>query len=225
MTLNLARKFRIYTVNVFARPNLSDGLVLNITDDSYGKWMYEMLSRFGVRNAFLVGISLGGFVALKFLAFDEKRIAKAFLITPAGIVNRNPLLFFLKVTLPLNRYRATRNKKYLNRFLEKIYSEQDEFSEAVITNVLLHFKVDLSLAPLIAKREARRIKTPLYIFAAEKDLMFPFNRMKKRIKRLFPALKVAVLFLGSNHVLSLASYGEIAAYIRKTSIINTFKTK
>ncbi|MEZ5105176.1 MAG: hypothetical protein R2757_11815 [Draconibacterium sp.] len=87
MTLNLARKFRIYVVNVSARPNLSDGLVLNINDDSYGKWMYEILSRFGVRDAFLVGISLGGFVALKFMAFDEKRIAKAFLITPAGIVN------------------------------------------------------------------------------------------------------------------------------------------
>lgn len=84
--IELADHFRIYTVNI---PGLSDECGLNSNDNSYGQWMYEILSRLGIRNVFLVGISLGGFVAIKFLAFDEKRVAKAFLISPAVIVKGN----------------------------------------------------------------------------------------------------------------------------------------
>jgi len=153
MTLNLAGKFRIYTVNVSARPNLSDGLVLNINDDSYGKWMYEILSRFGVRDAFLVGISLGGFVALKFMAFDEKRIAKAFLITPAGIVKGN-------------------------------------------------FVRNLPDILLISEEEAGRIKTPLHIFTAENDGLFPGETLLEQATKIFPSLTKIIMLKDSKHELS-----------------------
>lgn len=217
--------FRIYAVDIPGQPNLSAECEFNMKDNSYGEWMYEILSRLGVYNVTLVGISRGGFIALKTLVFDEKRISRTFLITPEGIVNTNPLQFFLKVIWPVKRYRATKNTKYLNRFLEEISAEKDEFLKAFLSNALLHYKLVFSRAPLIAKKEALRIKTPVHIFAAEKDLLFPYRRMKKRMKRLFLDLKDTVVFSGSKHVLSNRSYSKIAAYIRKTSIINTFKTK
>lgn len=223
--VELVAHFRIYAVDIPGQPNLSAKCEFNMKDNSYGEWMYEILSRLGVYNATLVGISRGGFIALKTLIFDEKRIARTFLITPAGIVNGNPLQLFLRVILPLQRYRTTENSKYLSCFLEEIYSEQNEFSKAFLSNALLHFNVDLSRAPLIRKKEARRIKTPVYIFAAEKDVLFPHKRMIRRVKRLFPGLKDTVVLSGSKHVLSLKSYSKIAAYIIKTSIFNTFKTK
>jgi len=165
MTLNLVKNFRIYSVNVSVRPNLSDGLLLNMNDDSYGKWMYEILSCFGVRNAFLVGISLGAYVALKFLAFDEKRIAKAFLITPAGIVKGS-----------------------------------------VFENI--------PVISLISIEETGRIRTPLHIFTAENDGLFPGETLQEQATKIFPSLTKIIMLKESKHGLSECDNNKITEIIR-----------
>jgi pimeloyl-ACP methyl ester carboxylesterase len=156
-TFNLVNDFRIYTVDVSVHPNLSDEGCLSMNDDSYGKWMYEILSRLGVRNVFLTGISLGGFAALKALAFDDTKIAKAFLINPLGLTNGGVL-------------------------------------------------ENLPPVPFISKEEVEKIKTPLYIFAAENDLLFQ--------GRIFPSLNKTVLLEGSKQVLSEHDNKKIVKIIR-----------
>lgn len=214
--VELVAHFRIYAVDIPGQPNLSSECEFNMKDNSYGEWMYEVMSRLGVYNATLVGIGRGAFIALKTLVFDEKRISRTFLITPEGIVNRNPLLFFLEVILPVKRYRATKNTKYLNRFLEEIGAEQDEFSNAFLFNALLHYKVDLSRAPLIRKKEARRIKTPVHILVAEKDLLFPGKKIFKRANMIFRVLSEVVSLGNSKHILSKQDNRKITELIRNT---------
>jgi pimeloyl-ACP methyl ester carboxylesterase len=182
-------------------------------DDTYGKWMYEILSRLGVRNALLVGISFGGFVALKTLMFDEKRIAKAFLIVPAGIVNGNPLKSLLKVFLPMKRYKKWKKIKYVRQFLGELFSEKDEFAEAFLSNVFLNYTMDFSPIPLITKKEAQDIKTPLTIFAAEKDLLFPGRKMLKRANKVFPSFTDGILLHNSKHVPSHQTNSNISTFI------------
>ncbi len=214
--VELVAHFRIYVVDIPGQPNLSAKCKFNMKDNSYGEWMYEILSRLGVYNATLVGVSRGGFVALKTLVFDEKRVSHTFLVTPEGIVNTNLFQFFLKVILPVKRYRATKNPKYLSRFLEKIYSEQDEFSKTFLSNVYLHYKTDFSQAPLIGKKEALQIKTPVHIIAAEKDLLFPGEKIINRANKIFPLLSEVVLLSNSKHILSKQDNRKIAELIRKS---------
>lgn len=114
-TLNLVNNFRIYAVNVLFQTKLSDECGLSVNDDSYGKWMYEIMSRLGVRNVFLTGIFLGGFVALKTLAFDETKIAKAFLINPTGLTNGGVFENFPPVPL-ISKEEALRIKTPLHIF-------------------------------------------------------------------------------------------------------------
>lgn len=211
--IELAQNFRIYAVDIPGQPNLSEEFRPKMKDDTYGKWMYEILSRLAVRNALLVGISFGGFVALKMLMFDEKRIAKAFLIVPAGIVNGNPLKSLLKVFLPMKRYKKWKKIKYVRQFLGELFSEKDEFAEAFLSNVFLHYTMDFSPIPLITKKEAQGIKTPLTIFAADKDLLFPGGKMIKRAHKLFPSLKDGILLNNSKHVPSEENNSFIADFI------------
>ncbi|KOH45339.1 hypothetical protein NC99_18570 [Sunxiuqinia dokdonensis] len=214
--VELTYHFRVYAIDVLGQPNLSEELRLNMKDNTYGKWMYEILSRFGLQNTSLVGISRGGFIALKTLIFDEKRIARTFLITPEGIVNGNPLQLFMKVILPLKMYRATKSTKYLNWFLEEFYTEENEFSKAFLSNVYLHYKIDLSKAPLIRKKEALQIKTPVHIIAAEKDLLFPGKKLIKRANTIFPLLSEVVLLRNSKHILSKQDNRKTTELIRNS---------
>ena len=69
--------------------------------------------------------------------------------------------------------------------------------------------MDFSPLPIISKKNAQKITTPITIFAAEKDLMFPGGKMIKRAKRIFPTLKEVVLLKGSKHVPSNKGFNEI----------------
>jgi len=89
LVIELLSDFRIYAVDLFIRTDLGEEPGLSLNDDSYGKWMYEIMSRLGVRNVFLAGISMGGVVAFRTLAFDETKVSKAFLINPEGIVSES----------------------------------------------------------------------------------------------------------------------------------------
>ncbi len=211
--MDLVNDFRIYAVDIPGQPNLSDEFRLNKNDNSYGKWMYEILSRLGLRDAFLVGISLGGFIALKTLVFDEKRIARVFLISPAGIVNGKFVELFLKLLLPLKRYRTTKNLKYFRLILEELFSEKDEFSEAFLSNVFLNYRMDCWQTPLISENEAKQIKTPLHIFAAENDWLFPGQKIARQAHKIFPLLNEVVLIGNSKHVPSKQDHQRIVKII------------
>jgi len=153
LVIELLNDFRVYSIDVSDQPNISNEICLSMNDDSFGKWMHEILSRLGVRNVFLTGNSMGGFAALKAMAFDETKISKAFLINPMGIV--------------------------------------PECASDV---------------PLISKKEAESIKTPLCIFATENKLLFQ--------GRIFPSLNETVLLESSIPVFSEHHIKKIAEIIR-----------
>jgi len=140
--LGLEINFRVYAIDVIAQPNLSEGLRPNMNDHSYGKWMFEILARLNIQDAIMVGISFGGFITWKTLVIDSRRISKAFLIVPAGIVNGNPLNAMWNVFLPMKLYQWRKNKKYVHQFVKKLFTEPDEFAQYYLAKVFLDFDMD-----------------------------------------------------------------------------------
>lgn len=213
--IGLVDRFRIYAIDVVGQPNLSAAVRPSMQDNSYGQWMYEVLSRLNIKEVILVGISFGGFISWKTLVFEDKRIAKAFLIVPAGIVNGNPFKALWNVFLPMKLYKWRQQKKYVQQFLNELFTESDEFALAFLSKVFLHFEMDFSPIPLIEKEEAQKISTPVYLIAAEKDLFFPGAKMIHRAKEIFPSLKQTILLKNAKHVPDKTGNQKIIDLIKK----------
>ncbi|MBN2635092.1 MAG: hypothetical protein JXR61_02395 [Prolixibacteraceae bacterium] len=49
--IDLTRDFRVYAADVPDQHNSNKEFQLNSEDNSCDKWMYEIMSRFGIRNA------------------------------------------------------------------------------------------------------------------------------------------------------------------------------
>lgn len=64
----------------------------------------------------------------------------------------------------------------------------------------MHFKMEFTPVPVINRREANLIKTPITIVSAKNDLMFPGEKMIKRANKIFPSLKKTLLLEQSKHV-------------------------
>lgn len=212
--VGLVKNFRIYAIDIVGQPNLSAATRPSMQNDDYGKWMFEILSRLNIWDAILVGISFGGFISWKTLVFDARRISRAFLIVPAGIVNGNPLKAFWKIFLPMKLYKWWKNKKYVHQFLNELFTENDEFAFSYLSKVFLHFEMDFSPIPLIKYKEAKKITTPIYVVAADDDLLFPGRKMLKRIKKIIPSLDGGLLLENSKHVPNQDGNDQIIEFIK-----------
>lgn len=215
--IGLMDDFRIYAIDIIGQPNVSAETRPDMRTDAYGQWIQEILSRLYIHQVTLVGISFGGFVSWKTLLFDERRIAKAFLIVPAGIVNGNPLTALWNVFLPMKRYMKTRKPKYVHHFLRALFTQEDAFAIRFLSKVFLHFEMDFSPIPLISPKEAGRIKTPLYLAGAEHDLLFPGKKMLRRAQKIFPSLQEVIFLEGSKHVPDEAGNEKLCEWIRNNT--------
>jgi pimeloyl-ACP methyl ester carboxylesterase len=196
----LSKKFQIFAIDVLAQPNKSAETRLSMKDNSYGLWINELINKLELKNVTMAGFSFGGLIILKTLIQNESNIKEVFLSAPAFIVNGNPLIALFKIFIPMKRYIKTKKTKYLEKFLESLFSEKDEFAHNYLSKVFLYFNMDFSPVPVIKKEEALFIKTPITLIVAKKDIIFPGIKMMKRANKIFPSLKNTLLLEDSKHV-------------------------
>jgi pimeloyl-ACP methyl ester carboxylesterase len=196
----LSKKFQIFAIDVLAQPNKSAETRLSMKDNSYGLWINELINKLELKNVTMAGFSFGGLIILKTLIQNESNIKEVFLSAPAFIVNGNPLIALFKIFIPMKRYIKTQKTKCLEKFLESLFSEKDEFAHNYLSKVFLYFNMDFSPIPVIKKEEALCIKTPITLIVAKKDIIFPGVKIIKRANKIFPSLKNTLLLEDSKHV-------------------------
>lgn len=199
---NLSQAYRVYALDVLAQPNKSAETRLSMKGESYGEWMNEVIAKLGLEEVTLAGFSFGGLVILKTLEYDESKVKEVFLSAPAYIVNGNPLKALFKIFIPMRRFMKSGKPKYVEAFLEEVFTERDEFAIQYLSAVFQHFEMDFTPVPTISKEKAKQIKTPITLFAAKDDILFPGEKMLKRAAKIFPSLKQSVLLPDSKHVQS-----------------------
>lgn len=197
---NLGSQYCVYAVDVLAQPNKSAENRLDMKSLDYGKWLLEVIIKLRLKEVTLVGFSFGGLIGLKALEYNETPIKQVFLIAPVYIVNGNPILNLWKMFIPLKKFIKTNNQAYIKKVMDVLFSEYDGFALVFMSTVFQNCNMDFSPLPIMSKNSGKNIKTPITIFAAEKDIMFPGKKMIKRAKQVFPSLEDAVLLEGSKHV-------------------------
>jgi len=212
---NLSTQYQVFAVDVLAQPNKSAETRLSMKDDSYGKWINEIISSLKIDNVTLVGFSFGGLVILKTLINNEDKIKEVYLASPAYIVNGNPLIALFKVFIPMKRYMKTKKTKFVEKFLCEVFTDRDEFAIKYLSKVFIYFNMDFTPVPVITKEEANKIKTPITLIAAKKDIMFPGEKMLKRAAKIFSSVKYTVLLENSKHVQNRADNMKIEELIMK----------
>ena len=197
---SLSEKFQLFAIDVLAQPNKSAEERLNMKDNSYGLWMNEVINKLNLKNVTMAGFSFGGLIILKTLTQNDKNIKEVFLSAPAFIVNGNPLNLLFKVFIPMKSYIKNKKNRCLKMILKNLFTEPDVFAHKYLSKVFLHFKMDFTPVPVIKKKEAQLISTPITIIAAKKDIVFPGIKLIKRVHKVFPSLKSTVLLENSKHV-------------------------
>lgn len=80
-----AKEFRVFAVDLLGEPGLSAPSRPKLASDAYACWLDEVLNLLGLAEVSLVGVSLGGWVALDYATRQPERVRRLVLVSPSGL--------------------------------------------------------------------------------------------------------------------------------------------
>jgi len=191
-----ASHFHVYAVDIPGEPGKSFELQMSLEDDSYPNWLKNLMEKLGVSNAFFVGLSLGGWMALKFAVKYPEYVKKLVLISTSGVGRQKAS--FLAYAI----FYSLLGDKGVEELIKKInggrtLSEEMLGYQKCIRN---NFNYRMGKIPVFSDQDLKRLPMPVSVFAGEKDIMLSSKETVERIKRLLPAAEINFL-KGEGHAI------------------------
>lgn len=210
----LHKDYRLYAVDTIGQANKSDETRLSLKNEDYGKWASTVLSELRIEQASVIGVSYGGFLALKLIQFAPEKVSKAILVVPAGIVDGHIGKLLRKVTFPMVRFLVTKSEKSLKKFMDAFFTTYNEEDVSSIKHVIMGTKQDHRKPPLINKSDLERFESPTYVMVADNDVFFPERKVVKKAKLIFKNLKECYVLKNSKHAPCPEDFPQIESKIK-----------
>lgn len=185
----LAREFCVYAVDMIGEPGLSAPSRPPLRSNAYVEWLDDLWAGLGLTTAALVGVSLGGWLALEYAVNRPQRVASLSLISPSG-VGAQKRLFLLKAAVLLMLGEPGRR-----RALRVVTGRADlprEIAEGLILR-FQHIRPRMEPIPLRTDAELARLRMPVQVIAGGRDVMLQSSETRERMQRHVP--NVQVIFL------------------------------
>lgn len=191
-----SRHYRVYAVDLLGEPGKSAPNRPAWDGPAYAEWLDDVLDALKIEKATLVGLSQGGWTALKFSVYKPERVEKLVLLTPGGITP-DKMSFVIRVVplLLLGRWGIKR----VNRMLFADQPVPDQVEE-VMTLIYTHFKPRLGVLPIFSDEELKRLTMPVLLAIGAEDALRDAEKIVNRVKGLLPDL-TAVIIPKAGHAL------------------------
>ncbi len=195
----LLSRFRVYAVDIVGQSVMSADARIPVEGNAYGQWLVEVLDALALPRTHVLGVSWGGFVALRLAAHAPERIGKLALLVPAGMVNGKPLEGLFRVGLPMMVYSAFPSPRTLKRFVRNLLTTLDDDWMPYLGDAFLNYRMDMRIPPLAKPEEFAAFTAPTLVMAADDDVSFPGPAVLQRAKVLFPNLVTSELITDCRH--------------------------
>jgi pimeloyl-ACP methyl ester carboxylesterase len=180
--------YRVCAVDLIGEPGLSAPSRPPLTSDAYAAWLDDVWDGLGMTRAAIVGVSLGGWMALDYAIRRPARVASLSLISPAGIGKRKAL-FGLKAVMLLTLGRWGVRRSFRSVAGSGVSAEATRF----VTTVFEHFRPRMERIPIRTDAEIAALQMPIQIFVGAKDAMIRSQETAERMRRLVPHARLTYL--------------------------------
>jgi len=173
----------------------------------YVYWLEELLLALQIGRISLMGISLGGWIALQYAAQHGKTIDKLVLMTPGGIVPAKAS-FIIKSVLYASQKNGLEKMKKLVFGTTDILPVLSDFFDLVQK----HYTPRFGSPPLLPDDALRGIESGVLMVSGENDAFFPVKKAAKRLRRIRPDALVYIIPHGQHGITE--SHESIAEFLR-----------
>jgi pimeloyl-ACP methyl ester carboxylesterase len=202
-----SRHFRVYAVDMPGEAGRSAPNRPEWEGAAFAEWLEDVLDGLKIEHTTLVGLSQGGWTALKFAVAHPDRVEKLVVMSPGGIIPDRPSFILYALVMVLT------GKRGIRRMVNALFGDQPVPTEVAdrVTQVTAAFKPRVGLLPIFPDDELRRLSMPVLLLGGDKDIMRDLNKIADRLHRLLPDLTVDII-PGGGHALVNTS-GRIIAFL------------
>lgn len=187
-----ATQFRVYAVDTIGEAGFSAPSRPPLGGDAYALWLDDVLQGSSVgpeERVFIVGVSLGGWLALDYATSRPERVAGLSLLCPAGVGRQKIGILFQTMLLRLLGDWGSRKlrKKILGRPLGDV-SPQDlppavrAFLEFVIL-IQNNFRPRAIRLPIFPDQALQRLTMPVQAIVGGRDVLLDSDETRRRLQR------------------------------------------
>ncbi len=201
------RAYRVYCLDIPGEPGKSAPARPALNSPAYAEWFQAALDGLGVQQCALMGISLGGWLALKYSVTNPARVSKLVLECPSGVAIQRRDFFLKALPLMLMGRRGTEGMVRLLTAGQSLPAEVVDYMHLISTA----FNPRIETIPLFTDEELRCLTMPVLLIVGEKDVMLPSQQTADRLRALLPNLEAHVL-PGVGHVIT-GQAGRIMGFL------------
>jgi pimeloyl-ACP methyl ester carboxylesterase len=192
----IAACLRVYAVDRPGEPGRSDPYRAPYEGPAHVEWLSDLFAGLGLASASLVGISQGGWNALKFATAAPERLPRLVLLAPGGVTMPRPS--FLLRAIPLTFF-GQRGAEALNRVVTGDVP-MDPDALAYMNVIMTHYKPRVGSSPTFTDDELRRLTMPVLLIVGARDTLLPSEKTVARLGAVLPNL-TTIMLPDQGHVL------------------------
>ncbi len=184
-----SRQYRVYAVDLLGEPGKSAPVRPAWDGPAYAEWLADVLDALKVETATLLGLSQGGWAALKLAVSQPQRVERLVLLNPAGIAPDK--LSFVIQAIPLSLMGPWGIRR-LTRLLFGGQPVPQEVDEAT-TLMMTHFKTRMGVLPLFTEAELRCLSMPVLLLLGARDALRDGPKIAARMQGTVPRLTTTII--------------------------------
>jgi len=191
-----AKHYRVYAVDVIGEPGLSAQSRPPLRSGAYVDWLDDVYQHLGLTSASLIGVSLGGWLALGYAVKRPTRVASLTLLSPAGIGVRKKLFMAKAMLMLLLGKRGVDKAWSAASGKAPIAGPMADYVRLIFEN----FRPRREAPPIFTDAELRALSLPIQVVVGADDAMLHATQTRDRVTRLLPQAEMIWLD-GAGHML------------------------
>jgi pimeloyl-ACP methyl ester carboxylesterase len=188
-----AQHFRIYAIDMIGEPGLSAPSRPALASGAYVNWLDDVLSALSLTRVSLVGMSLGGWLALEYATHRPERVEGIALLCPGGVGrHKNVLLWALPLMLLGSWGRRRVNAIIAGPSPANAAPPNPAIAE-FLQLIYKNFRVRTERLPVFSDDALKRLTMPVLAIVGGKDVMVDSPGIKRRLERNVPRAEMIML--------------------------------
>ncbi len=192
----LSQRFRVLCVDLVGEAGLSAESRPRYETGAYQRWLGEVLDGLGVARCAIGGMSLGGWMALRFATAHPERVTHLALLCPGGLYMQRRDLLLRMVAQKLAS--LGNRKKALGGMLGEGAGDpaQAEGLRRAMDFILLINKEEkprYQVLPVFGEDEITRLTMPILAVFGEEDMLLNAKASLARLSRIAPHAQTVML--------------------------------
>lgn len=174
--IELSKKYNVFAIDIIGEPGLSAAVRPKYKSGAYEQWLKEVCGALNINSCNIVGISLGGWMALNFSIHYPEMVKKLFLISTGGLSKVNPT-FLLKILFYSFLGKRDNILKLLNGGKNIVETALLKSAMEYTELISVHTVPRTEELPVFSSLELSKLSMPVMLVFGEKDCFFLHKRV------------------------------------------------